>query len=632
MLLGVILIYGGIPPSYSEIRAAERALPQHHWDWDKWKGAKSSERVAPHLVRGGTLPGSVNGVGAGQSAESLTAYDERYLRFPDHLWGHGLNNVLQEAILTSHLTLLSNRTPVFEDYTWSHLPVQYTLYDFALRPTRIPLGAFVGGVLAGQDGVHDEIENEKRERRAVSAAYFEYVCPPSETVEVVYRWPEVTDASGHTLSEDIQEKTRYTEEDTTPPIIRAPSEAQRTPSLLAREDDTTSISPDSTPISISPAQSTPSDVPPFPSWQANGNEIIEWFEKRLDAADVKDKRCVVVREERRVFDSEFFGTEKILALLPELLSSPILRQFEWSALVRGAVERNVQRFFGAKAKAISPSALPNSDGDVDKSANASPAAAAERSIITARASAPGANQTLPGVLALHLRRGDYKRHCTRLKEWGTRYLGAMRLLEDKFDEEHGRPRSSEARPAGVKESEEEREERRTAYYLEHCLPSVEQVVLRLREVREEYEDTLRVARSLEGEANAPESKDARTPRVEYALRDVYVLTNGWPSFVTELREALVADGWGRVVGTPDWESAPAPVRFAVNSDRSSDASAKEEDEEDLNSEERGVSAAIDMGIAERAEVFVGNGFSSLSSNVIMLRLAKGLAIHSNRIL
>lgn len=218
---------------------------------------------------------------------------------------------------------------MFEDYTWSHLPVQYTLYDFALRPTRIPLGAFVGGVLAGQDGVHDMIENEKRERRAVSAAYFEYVCPPSETVEVVYRWPGASDAPGYTLSEeDNQGKTRYTEGelvpplhffvsmcscshliksivgDTTPPIIRAPSGAEHTPSLLAKADDATSTYPDSTPTSISPAQSTPSDLPPFPSWQANGNEIIEWFEKRLAAADVKDKRCVVVREERRVFDAE----------------------------------------------------------------------------------------------------------------------------------------------------------------------------------------------------------------------------------------------------------------------------------------------------------------------------------------
>ena len=56
LLLGVVLVYGGIPPSYSAIRAAERALPQHHWDWDKWKSAKSSERVVAHSVRGGAFP------------------------------------------------------------------------------------------------------------------------------------------------------------------------------------------------------------------------------------------------------------------------------------------------------------------------------------------------------------------------------------------------------------------------------------------------------------------------------------------------------------------------------------------------------------------------------------------------
>ena len=112
---------------------------------------------------------------------------------------------------------------------------------------------------------------------------------------------------------------------------------------------------------------------------------------------------------------------------------------------------------------------------------------------------------------------------------------------------------------------------------------------------------------------------------------MYVLTNGWPSFVTELREALVADGWARVVGTPDWESAPAPVRFTVADDRTLDTSAAKEegDEEDLNSEERGVSAAIDMGIAERAEVFVGNGVRFFSVCVcVWVRLADGLLVGS----
>ena len=48
-----------------------------------------------------------------------------------------------------YLAHRSNRVYVFEDYTWSHLPFPYTLYDFALRSTRIPLNAFVVGPLPG---------------------------------------------------------------------------------------------------------------------------------------------------------------------------------------------------------------------------------------------------------------------------------------------------------------------------------------------------------------------------------------------------------------------------------------------------------------------------------------------------
>ncbi|KIP04170.1 hypothetical protein PHLGIDRAFT_76434 [Phlebiopsis gigantea 11061_1 CR5-6] len=40
-------------------------------------------------------------------------------------------------------------------------------------------------------------------------------------------------------------------------------------------------------------------------------------------------------------------------------------------------------------------------------------------------------------------------------------------------------------------------------------------------------------------------------------------------------------------------------------------------------EERFVAQAMDMLVAERAQVFVGNGFSSMASNVAMLRMAKG---------
>jgi hypothetical protein len=52
------LLLQGVPPTYHDIRTYEAHLPQHN----------------------------------------LTASKEgMYLRFPGHLWGHGLNNILQEA-------------------------------------------------------------------------------------------------------------------------------------------------------------------------------------------------------------------------------------------------------------------------------------------------------------------------------------------------------------------------------------------------------------------------------------------------------------------------------------------------------------------------------------------------------
>jgi hypothetical protein len=108
---------------------------------------------------------------------------------------------------------VSARTPVFEPYTWSRLPLPYTLYDFALRPTRVPLSAFVGGVLAGAAGVDDPIPDGEgagnatrtRTRRAVSAAYFEHVCAPSEVVEVVYG----LDAPAHDFIADDEDDDTY---------------------------------------------------------------------------------------------------------------------------------------------------------------------------------------------------------------------------------------------------------------------------------------------------------------------------------------------------------------------------------------------------------------------------------------
>jgi hypothetical protein len=56
--LVIVVLWQGVPPDYEDIRTFERHLPQHNL---------------------------------------TTAKDGMYLRFPGHLWGHGLNNILQET-------------------------------------------------------------------------------------------------------------------------------------------------------------------------------------------------------------------------------------------------------------------------------------------------------------------------------------------------------------------------------------------------------------------------------------------------------------------------------------------------------------------------------------------------------
>jgi GDP-fucose protein O-fucosyltransferase len=191
-------------------------------------------------------------------------------------------------------------------------------------------------------------------------------------------------------------------------------------------------------------------------------------------------------------------------------SSVVLRDFSWSFLVRSAVSRNLPML-----KLPSSTASQNSGESVEKS----------------------------GLIAIHLRRGDYSRHCPRLFTWDSRYISINKhpSLPDKFD------------PTQFSDSPQLRE----AYYMTHCLPTVEEIVQRMREVRE---------------ANPH-------------LKRVYVSTNAWWWFINSLKSALIKDGW------EDFMSSLDIV---------------------LDSEQRYVSMAVDMAIAEQADVLLGNGVCTYS--------------------
>ncbi|KAF5317693.1 hypothetical protein D9619_012536 [Psilocybe cf. subviscida] len=639
ILLTLVLAYGGVPPDYSVVREWERELPQHIWSRSEIQGA----------------PGRFE-----RRSDRETTVDDgrRYLRFPDHLWGHGLNNVLQEALLTSHLAHRAHRSFVFEDFTWSHLPLPYTLYDFALRPTRVPLGAFLGGWVVGggvssisksqsvpvEHGIREsgstpmlkrgdasdavnlsdgpgstssinltttskptstEISSSARdaieERRAISAEYFDYVCPPSRRVEIWY---------GRGFLDSISSQADANDVTSSDMSMRLP-----------------------------------------PGDEASGTEIVEWWIRRLQQPDVRDEPCVVVREdERRVFDSNFFGSTRILSLFDELKHSPVLRGFAWSPLVQHALDMTMSRFFGENTT-FTRTSDPSQAVDTSSTSTSSPRIPLPPLGLVQQSSSHS-TPTIPGLLAVHLRRGDYKRHCLRLADWRAGYMAFNRFdgMLDTFDAEGHLRGYENTTSTGTEQrfitmsddNEESRrrrtlllDERREAYYLAHCLPTIQEIVKRLHDVREEYQ-------------HSPKTERGQASSGHYALGDVYILTNGWPSFVEELRAALLADGWGHVMGTPQLENAdavdgPDALPAGGDADQSVLVAGRHARWNNtvvppdvvasgLTREEKGVSVAVDMGFAERAEVFVGNGFSSLSSNIVMLRMARGMPVYSSRLL
>ncbi|KEP46874.1 GDP-fucose protein O-fucosyltransferase [Rhizoctonia solani 123E] len=182
---------------------------------------------------------------------------------------------------------------------------------------------------------------------------------------------------------------------------------------------------------------------------------------------------------------------------------------------------------------------------------------------------------IAGLMAIHVRRGDYlgdegqdNGHCLHFSKWGSTFSGWNQLsqLRDKFD---APPRGNIEWGTNTPELVE--------HYLRRCLPSPAQVASRLRAIR------------------------AENRRISH----IFVATNAEKRYLSELRVVLVADGW-------------APDKIIMSKDLK------------LNWQATSVAMAVDMSILSRAEVFVGNGFSSMSSNVAMRRLTTGMGLDSIR--
>ncbi|KAG1738934.1 uncharacterized protein EDB91DRAFT_1288158 [Suillus paluster] len=307
------------------------------------------------------------------------------------------------------------------------------------------------------------------------------------------------------------------------------------------------------------------------SWEVNEHlrlnanvPALEMFEKWVEKLNSIDDPCIEMkRESFQLFEIWLFGSKRILSIWPILSKSPVLTDFSWSPLVIRAYTENAALFaqtsssFRFFPSFMSPSdQLPNPTTLHDV-----------RPILKAKEIDP-----IRGLLALHIRRGDFDGHCTHLAKWSSDWNGFNKFaaLPDKFKvpTDGGWGETTEAN---------------VNMYLESCLPTIEQIV-------EKVQNVLADQRRMYGSAKE--------------LKRVYIMTNAEAEWLQHFKEALMqVKKWDAIVTSKDlklsWEAKP-------------------------------VAQAVDMLIGQRAQVFIGNGFSSLTSNIVMLRMLRDLAPEDTR--
>ena len=206
----------------------------------------------------------------------------------------------------------------------------------------------------------------------------------------------------------------------------------------------------------------------------------------------------------------------------DLAASPILTHFAWSALVELAFDTNRETIAPTTAYEPPLSTVPYTSN-------------AER------------YSPLPGLLVLHVRRGDYEAHCAHLARWSSTWLAFNGLPQlEQFTPPPGGPAEGTATDEGM------------ALYLERCYPSIARIV--------EHAEAARATEAAAGHA---------------PLDRVYIMTNGASEWVAHLKAALAATGHFAHV---------ASSRDLV-----------------LSWEQKYVAQAVDMLVGQRAQVFIGNG-------------------------
>lgn len=269
-----------------------------------------------------------------------------------------------------------------------------------------------------------------------------------------------------------------------------------------------------------------------------------------------------------------------VTLRPTLKASPILTQYSSSPLVLLGLEANKVLLglapsspYATLTPPFSLSSLPHtpftlgSANDLEE-ATSDPLAASSTTMQTLKDTQ---YDIVPGLLVLHVRRGDYETHCPLLATKGVGWQGMNRLatqgMPDDFD---------------IKSMLLDAGEDRTGIFQRRCFPSIDDMVARVRAIRDEFPH----------------------------LDRLYIMTNGKSDFLSSLNHALLADSALHRSGL--WTSIHTSRDLI------------------LDNEQRYVAQAVDMAIGIKADVLIGNGWSSLTSHIVMMRMSRDVEARRSR--
>ena len=210
-----------------------------------------------------------------------------------------------------------------------------------------------------------------------------------------------------------------------------------------------------------------------------------------------------------------FGDSRVHDGLSVLFNNPVIKLFGWSPLVEDAFKAN--KYLFSLSSTIPP---PKPELRYPP---------------------------IPGLLALHVRRGDFEGHCTLLRDAGARFTG-LNTQPGTLDEDLKLKRNKDGSLTQAS----------VEVFRRACYPNVDEIIERVRQIRMTEEGK--------------------------RLRNIFIMTNAEPEWVEELKEALMKDH--------PWKQVASSLQMRVSW------------------EQKFVAQAVDMMIGQRADVFIGNGVSA----------------------